>query len=155
MTNSERKCTLTANCYESTFGICRKCRYGFYLDKKEQKCKKQENGFEHCRESLDGISCEVCDEDYYFDEEGNCCGTNYCSIKDDYNKCKKCINGYYLSSFGDCCTQEQNCYHGNKDLGICTSCIDNYCMDFSDGKCKSNTENNGLKYCKTADGFCI
>ena len=65
MSNSDRKCTLTQNCYESTFGLCRKCTNGFYLDKRQQKCLYQEDAFEHCRESLDGISCDICDDDYY------------------------------------------------------------------------------------------
>ena len=154
LSNDDRKCTITENCYESTFGVCRKCTYGFYLDKKAQKCLKQEGVFEHCKESLDSKTCDECDEDYYFDSEHICCGTNFCSIRGDYNKCKKCIDGYYLSSYGDCCTSEKNCYFGNKDLGICTECIDDYCFDFKDGKCKSNLEDNDLKYCKTADGFC-
>ena len=154
LSNDDRKCTLTQNCYESTFGVCRKCNFGYYLDKKEQKCVKQEGVFEHCRESLDGKTCDVCDEDYYFDDEGICCGTNYCAERGEYYKCNKCISGYYLSSYGDCCTKEKNCYYGNKDLGICTQCVDNYCMDFKDGKCKSNLEDNDLKYCKIADGDC-
>ena len=154
LSSSDKKCTLTQNCYESTFGVCRQCTYGYYLDKKQQKCLKQEGVFEHCRESLDSKTCDVCDDDYYFDGEGICCGTNYCEERGDYNKCKKCINGYYLSSYGDCCTHEKNCYYGNKDLGICMSCNDDYCIDFKDGKCKSNLEDNDLKYCKIADGEC-
>ena len=102
-----KKCTITENCYESTFGVCNKCNNGFYLDKLTQKCLKQEGAFEHCRESLDGKTCDVCDEDYYFDEEHICYGTNYCAIREDNLKCKQCINGYYLSSSGDCCTQKK------------------------------------------------
>ena len=152
--NDDRKCTVTQNCYESTFGVCRKCTYGYYLDKKQQKCIKQEGAFEHCRESLDGKTCDMCDEDFYFDEEGICCGTNYCAVRGEYYRCKKCIDGYYLSDYGDCCTLDKNCYYGNKDLGICTACIDNYCIDYKDGRCKSNLDNNDYKYCKTADGAC-
>ena len=58
---------ITQNCYESTFGICRKCNYGIYLNKPTQKCLKQEWVFEHCRESLDGKT---------YDEENICCRTN-------------------------------------------------------------------------------
>ena len=79
---------------------------------------------------------------------------HFCAIRGDNLKCKQCINGYYLSSSGDCCTPEKNCYNGNKDLGICTECQDNYCLDFEDGKCKSNIEDNDLKYCKTVNGGC-
>ena len=32
-------------------------------------------------------------------------------------------------------------YDGRKDLGICTECDTNYCIDFKDGKCKSNQDN--------------
>ena len=150
----EPKCSQTENCAESTFGICKKCIYGYYLNKKEQKCIKQEGKFEYCKESLDGKSCDVCDEDFYFDEEGNCSGVNYCSIRGIYYKCKKCIDGYFLSKYGDCCTKEEYCYYGNRDFGICTECIEGYLLDLKDGKCKSNLENNELKYCKIADGVC-
>ncbi len=37
---------------------------------------------------------------------------------------------------------EENCYNGDKDLGICIECKDNYYLDFNDGKCKPNQENN-------------
>ena len=36
--------------------------------------------------------------------------------------------GYYLSGNGDCCTPEKNCYNGDKDLGICSECQENYCL---------------------------
>ena len=154
LSNDDRKCTKTQNCYESTFGVCSRCTAGYYLNKREQSCLKQEGIFEHCRESLNGQSCDACDDDYYFDGEGICCGTNYCEKRGEYYKCEKCIDGYYLSSYGDCCTKEKECYYGSKDLGICTACNDDYCMDFKDGRCKSNVEDNDLKYCKIADGLC-
>ena len=155
LSNDDRKCTITQNCYESTFGVCRKCAFGYYLDKNEQKCLRQEGAFEHCRESLDSRTCDTCDDEYYFDDEGICCGTNYCSVRGEYYRCKKCKSGYYLSSFGDCCTPEKNCYYGNKDLGICQACNGNYCIDFKDGRCKSNLENNEFKFCRMANGVCL
>ena len=154
LSTDDRKCTVTEKCFESTFGICQRCSQGYYLDKKEQKCLKQEGVFEHCKESIDSRTCDVCDEDYYFDGEGVCGGTNYCEERGEYNRCKKCINGYYLSSYGDCCTREKECYYGNKDLGVCMQCNDDYCLDYKDGKCKSNQEDNDLKYCKQANGLC-
>ena len=33
-------------------------------------------------------------------------------------------------------------------------CQDNYCLDYKDGKCKSNIEDIDLKYCQIADGEC-
>ena len=44
---------------------------------------------------------------------------------------------------------------GNKDLGIYIECYDKYFIDFKDGKCKSNQENNEYKYCYQSDnGIC-
>ena len=40
---------------------------------------------------------------------------------------------------------EKNCIEGDKDLGICNACIDNYYLDYNDGKCKSIQENNEFK----------
>ena len=77
----ERRCSQTENCYESTFGVCNKCNEGLYLDRLTQKCLKQEGAFEHCRETLDGKTCDACDEDYYFDEEHICCGTTFLCYK--------------------------------------------------------------------------
>ena len=74
----DKKCILTQNCYESSFGNWIACSYGYYLDKKEEKCLKQEGVFIHCRISLDGKTCDSCEDGYYFDEEGNCCDSNYC-----------------------------------------------------------------------------
>ena len=153
LSEDDNKCTTTENCSESIYGVCRKCIYGYYLYKKQQKCIKQEGVFENCQESLNGETCDICDEDFFFDEEGLCCGTNYCAEKGEYYRCKKCINGYYLSIYGDCCTPEKNCYYGDKFLGICSACIDNYYLDYKDGKCKLQ-ENNDYKYCKTANGEC-
>ena len=91
----DNRCTETENCKESSFGLCIQCLYNYYLDKIDNKCKKQENNFSHCKQTLDGKTCETCDECYYFDEDGNCTEANYCS-KSDNGKWKKCISGYYL-----------------------------------------------------------
>ena len=74
---------------------------------------------------------------------------------DENGDCIKCMEGYYLTSYGDSCTSEENCFYGDKDLGICISCEEKYYIDFKDGKCKSNKENNDFKYCKIADGKCF
>ena len=154
LTSSDKKCTNIQNCAQSLFGVCKKCDYGYYLDKKQQKCLSQSGSFINCKISNDdGTKCRECNEDFYFDEEGKCVYSNYCS-KGQTLQCDKCIDGYYLTSLGGVCTTEQNCYSGDKDFGVCTQCNDNYCIDFHDGKCKSNLENNDLKYCKVADVKC-
>ena len=152
LNSGDQKFIPTDNCYESSFNICKICNNGYYLDKIENKCKKQDNEtLEFCSETIDGKNCDKCEEDYFFDEEGKCIGTKYCSKKITYNKCEKCIDGYYLTKYGNACTKEKNCYEGNKYLGICTRCVDNYYIDFNDGKCKSNQEDNNFKYCQMAD----
>ena len=154
LSNDNNKCTSTQNCDESTFGVCSRCSPGFYLDKKHQNCLMQEGVFQHCRESLNGKSCDICEDFYFFDGEGICCGTNYCEKRGEFYRCEKCIDGYYFTISRDSCTKEKNCYFGNKDFGTCHICDDDYYIDFKDGKCKSNLEDNDLKYCEAAEGKC-
>ena len=152
----DKRCSVTEKCYQSIFGKCIKCNFGYYLNKKEEKCKIQNDIFEHCRESLDGKTCDICDDNYYFNENQRCISINYClKESNEYNKCEKCIEGYYLTENNSSCTSDINCFSGNKDTGICLICKNNYYIDFKDGKCKSNQENNNYKYCKEADGDCI
>ena len=47
-----------------------------------------------------------------------------------------------------------HCYEGNKEIGICTNCKEGYYIDYKDGQCKPNHEENDFKYCKEADGQC-
>ena len=139
-------------CAKALFGVCKSCFYGYYLDKKQEKCIPWESGkFVNCKYTNDGVKCDKCNDDFYFDEKGNCVFSNYCSDGENY-KCNKCIDGYYLTVFKNICTTEKNCYYGMNDIGICTQCIENYCIDFKDGKCKSNLEDNVFKYCRIADG---
>ena len=157
LNEGDKNCISTENCYESIFDVCTKCNKYYYLDKKESKCKKQTNNFDGCQESLDGIICDICEEGYYFDENKNCLDVNYCSKGKNGFICEECIPGYFLSNYQNYyfCTTTEHCYFGDKDLGLCNLCIDGYYIDFKDGKCKSNKEDNDFKYCKKADGACI
>ena len=155
LNSGDKKCSKTINCYESTFGICKKCNIGYYLNKKEDKCEKENNNFKNCRETTNNQTCDICEENYYFDENQKCVSINYCNRIDEYGECEKCKEGYYLTSFGDSCTPDENCFYGDKDLGICISCEEKYYIDFKDGKCKSNEEENDFKYCLISDdGIC-
>ena len=150
------RCIEIPNCLESSFGECFQCINGYYLDKKENLCKKEEKNFVNCKQTIDGEICEICDEGYYFDEDGNCIAINYCSKVNNLGICEKCISGYYLSSSNNmkACTKDKNCYEADKDSGLCLQCNENYYIDYKDGKCKSNLENNDFKYCKSAREFC-
>ena len=154
LNDADKRCTDTKNCSESSFGICTKCVSGFYLDKKNKGCKKQRDIFNHCQLSINGKSCDICDNDYFFDEGGKCVNTKFCSESDGAGKCLKCKEKYYLSATDKICTTEKQCEKGLGDIGVCLACAKNYVIDLSDGKCKSNKEDGDLKYCESADGKC-
>ena len=70
--------------------------------------------------------------------------------------CQKCITNYYLAPHNNACSIEINCHLADLDTGLCTLCESNYFLDIKDYKCKSNQENNELKYCqKVVDNKCI
>ena len=150
----DSKCSKTEYCYESIFGVCIKCSDYYYLNKIEDKCIEQNGFFQHCKETLDGKTCNLCEENYYFDENGKCIWTNYCAEEGIYGKCKRCYDGYYLTAKDSSCTPEINCSTSYKDLGICNKCIDHFYIDFKDGKCKSNLEDDNFIYCVTAYEVC-
>ena len=149
----DKKCIKTENCYESSLGICQQCSRYYYLNKKEGKCVLQGENFYNCRESLNGEICEICHDNYYLSGDGKCCKTNFCAEAGNY-RCNKCEEGYYLSKEDEICTTEENCLKGKEDIGICLECNDGFALDFKDGKCKPNTEDDDLKYCKSANGVC-
>ena len=152
LNEGDKKCSTTENCFESAFGVCSKCIAGYYLNKIENKCKKQEENFIHCKESIDGLTCDICNDDYYFDENGKCISIKYCAKElSELNKCENCFSGYYLSENKESCTNTNNCHFGNKDIGICIACMEGYYFDYKNGKCISNQEDNDFKFCTKVD----
>ena len=150
----DQRCTKTQNCYESVFGVCTKCGDFYYLNRLEDKCIEQNGFFAFCKETLDGKKCNLCEENYHFDEEGKCIWVNFCAEEGVIGKCKRCVDGYHVAVKDGSCTTEENCYTGYKDWGICNKCIDNYYIDFKDGKCKSNLDDENFIYCVVADEVC-
>ena len=155
LNSEDKKCTKIENCKQSIFGKCILCNKGYYLDKKEEKCKEQKENLLYCKEVLEGINCNQCEDNYYFDKDGNCVGSNYCLKRGELGKCKECLTGYFLSNSGGVCTTTENCYTGIKSEGICNKCVSGYYLDYKDGKCKSNQEENDFKNCIFVDGVCI
>ena len=145
-------CTSAKNCSKTTYGICTKCAVGFYLNKKNNTCIFQNKTLVNCKQTIDGKTCDECEDDFFLEEDGNCISIKYC-LKGG-SRCSKCFNGYYLTENRDACTLTENCNIGNKNLGVCTECLSGYYLDYKDGKCKSNMENNAFKNCKEADGDC-
>jgi hypothetical protein len=146
LNKGDKRCIKTENCYKSKYGNCVDCISGYYLSKKENKCIKQENNFMHCVETLDGENCERCDNNYFFDDEGKCVSTNFCSKSNNF-ECKECISGYYLTE-NKACSKDKNCLNSYLDTGICHWCSDNYYLN-QENKCISYSDSdNELKYCK-------
>ena len=150
----DKKCTKTKFCKESQYGVCKQCIINFYLDKSSDECKEKTEFFKHCKESIDGITCSVCEDNYFFDDDNLCTIVKYCSKSKSPYECEECISGYYLTEYEESCTPEKNCHYGNRELGICTVCQKNYYIDINDGKCKPNTEDNEFKNCYKANRVC-
>ena len=154
LTTGDFKCIKTQYCHEASYGVCTKCSMSNYLDKSVDECKMKTSDWLYCQQTVDGINCDLCDDDAYFDDEGKCIAVNYCAKGAAYAKCEKCKENYYLSKYGNTCTKESNCNYGDKDLGICTQCNNFFYIDFNDGKCKPNNLDNDFKYCFKADKEC-
>ena len=154
LTQGNSRCSKIQNCYESTFGKCSLCLGGYYLDRKDGQCKTQTGKFVSCRETIDGETCETCDEDSFMSDEGTCNGVNYCA-KGIYYLCDKCKDGYYLTADKRACTKEKNCNSGDRLFGLCESCSGKNYIDLDTRKCYSNREDNEFKYCKKVEnGVC-
>ena len=157
LTENDKKCVETENCYESLYGVCTSCIIGYYLNKKTDICKKQQvkNKLWHCKISLDGNDCDECEDEYFLTTgDIRCVTSNYC-YKANYEICKNCITGYYLSKNNNACTQEKLCLEGDLSNGICYICPENYYINYNNWSCISNQENNEFKYCKKAKNKCL
>ena len=154
--NSENKCTKVEHCKESILGNCISCIYGYYYDKKEEKCKSKEDNFYFffCKQTIDGKNCDICDDGFYVDEMGYCIPSKYC-LESEKLQCTKCIQGYHLTN-NSLCSFTDNCNYADIFSFICTNCEKNYYLDTKDYKCKSNLDNNDFKYCKkVVDNKCV
>jgi len=127
LNKGDSRCIGIENCYESFFGKCNKCIDEYYFDAKNNKYQKQEGFFFHCKRTLDGELCDVCEDNYYLSEDGKCSQNNFCSKTNlDNGKCQECISNSFLSKYNSYCTSTDNCYLGDKDTGLCLSCLENY-----------------------------
>ena len=154
LNEGDKKCSEVENCQESIYGRCILCNIGYYLNVKENKCIYQSGSLYYCKESIDGKKCDICEDDFFFDEKGNCTNVKYCS-EGKFN-CQKCIDGYFFTKDQNSCTKEKNCHSGDKLNGLCEKCIDNYYLDLKDRKCKLNIEDNDFKHCtKVKNDICI
>ena len=112
--------------------------------------KKKFHDFTYCKQSLNNKTCDICDKNNYFDEDGICVPSKYCSKSKDLT-CIKCIEGYNLTIENNVCTFTENCLNGDKDLGMCMTCNDTFYLDGNDYICKTNLENNEFKHCTKSE----
>ena len=157
LNNGDHRCIDIEKCSQSSYGICQKCIDRYYFNKIENQCKMQTGMFYKCTLSINNETCDICDENYYLAENGKCSEVNFCSKTVDYGRCEECISGYYLigTDYKATCTIDPNCQRADKDTGLCLECINGFYIDYKDGKCKPNQNDDEFKFCKTADGVCI
>ena len=150
----DKKCSTIENCFESIFDVCIKCNNSYYFDKRESICKNKTDNlkFEHCKQTIDGEACDICDDDYYLDEDGKCIYVNHCLQANENFRCIKCAPGYFPNKYNSSCVTTKNCVQGDKDIGICILCEEGFYIDYKDGICKSNEELNKFQYCHIAEG---
>ena len=147
LNDGDKHCSKTENCLYSNFGVCNSCNESYYLNRKEELCILKEKEFTLCKETLDGKTCNKCDDDAYFSEDGNCTFSNFCSKAERLTGyCIECISDYYLI-YGDVCTKEKNCLKGDIDTGLCDLCKENFYLDIYDRKCKSNQYEEEFLHC--------
>ena len=153
LNEGDRKCTKTNYCKKSYYDNCISCISGYYLDKRENKCRKQEDDFHHCFETIDGINCDKCEINYFFDLDGKCVNTNFCSKSYNF-ECNECILGYYLAE-DKTCSKEEKCKNAYRDNGICYWCSNNHYLN-QENKCIPYSNlGNDYKYCKLFSEKCI
>ena len=109
----------------------------------------------HCQQTLNGENCDICESGSFFDEDGICVKSQFCS-KSKEGKCEKCISGYYLSNSNKVCSNTENCFFSDEDTSLCFECNKKFYLDTKDYKCKSNLMEKEYKFCtKVVEDICV
>ena len=141
-------CTIEKNCKKADkdTGLCELCNEGFYLDKKDRKCKsnKEDNEYKYCE--IYDEKCIKCQNWYFVGEDSKCSQTEKCSQSEN-GVCLECINDYYLGDDNKC-TNIEHCISSGKTKYGCDECEKNYYFDRVNMTC--NEEIDNLKNCKIA-----
>lgn len=152
LSSGDLKCGKTENCYENIYGICTSCIEGYCLNKKANKCIKNNEDFYYCKETIDGKNCDSCLDGFYLAEDGQCTNTLMCS-ETQKGKCLKCLDKFFLSE-DSCCTTEEKCQYGEGSTALCNYCYPGYYLDNKDRKCKIQ-EDDQFKHCEIYEEGCI
>ncbi len=127
-------CEINSENSEKNGLVCGKCKDGYYWDSATSKCIKGDSTL-FCKIFTNASTCEVCINEYYFDQN-QCKKHNtidFCSAYSNETKdtCLECSKDYYLFQI------ENHCAEVVDEIGDCA-------VYESDGQCK---------ICK--DGFAV
>lgn len=90
----------------STNSICKKCRPGYFYDKKNIKCVMSNDYEPNCQVFEERTSCSVCSFGYYL-AEGECrecpnkANCDFCDPEDP-QKCLACKDGFHINVSNQC-----------------------------------------------------
>ena len=99
LNEGDLKCTDTEFCYESKYGVCISCVDGYIIDKKNDKCIKVE--IPNCKQTIDEINCDECNDGFYITDNYKCIETNMCH-KAERGICIECKEHYFLDGNNFC-----------------------------------------------------
>ena len=141
-------CSNEENCKKADkdTGLCEVCNEGFYLDKKDRKCKsnKEDNEYKYCE--IYDEKCIKCQNWYFVGEDYKCSQTDNCAHSEN-GECLQCIKDFFLGNDKKCSNIEHCIYSGKTGYG-CDECEENYYFDNANMTCKKDNEN--FKNCKIA-----
>ena len=137
---SEEKCQYG----DGSTTLCDYCYSGYYLDKKDNKCKIQ-NGeeFKHCDVYKDG--CLECELEYYKGEDLKCTKTKNCHESEN-EICLECKDEYYLG-YDNKCSPVEHCIYSGKNYE-CDECEDGYYFSVNNKTCYESKDD--FQNCKVA-----
>ena len=135
----DKCCTTEEKCQygDGKTALCDYCISGYYLDKKDNKCKIQDREeVMNCDVYLDG--CIECDLEYFKGEDLKCSKTKNCHESQN-GKCLQCKEEYYLGHDNKCSPVEHCIYSG--EMYECDECEDGYYFSVNTKTCLKSEEN--------------
>jgi hypothetical protein len=143
-------CSNTDNCRQADkdTGICEKCQDNYYLDKKDFKCKsnQENNDFKFCQIVIND-ECKGCIQGYKLSEDLRCTPSRNC-LEANIGECILCIEGYHLG-LDNLCTNIEHCIYSDT-IDRCIECEDGYYFNKKTNNCEEEEEL--FKNCKLSDG---
>ena len=142
----DNACTAEEKCQygDGRTALCDYCYSGYYLDKRDNKCKIQDGDeYKHCDVYKDG--CLECELDYYKGEDLKCTKTKNCHESEN-EICIQCKDEYYLG-YDHKCSPVEHCIYSGK-LYECDECEDGYYFSVNTKTCQKNEDN--FQNCKVA-----